>query len=110
MAFQGTITPRGQIDKLAEIDGSKIVGTKVHAPFAINPHVYVLPMDNVLPTKVKFLLALNYSLIYNRFREPVLSHPSPPILLTISKPTLIFVKNLNFTKSMHLGWLSTSFL
>ena len=54
MAFQGIITPRGHIDKLAEIDGSKIVGTKIHAPFAINPQVYVLPMDNVLPTKVKF--------------------------------------------------------
>ena len=53
MAFQGIITPRGHIDKLAEIDGSKIVGTKIHAPFAINPQVYVLPMDNVLPTKVK---------------------------------------------------------
>jgi leucyl-tRNA synthetase len=53
MAFQGTITPRGHIEKLAEIDGSKIVGTKIHAPFAINPQVYVLPMDNVLPTKVK---------------------------------------------------------
>ena len=54
MAFQGTITPRGHIETLAEIDGSKMVGTKIHAPFAINPQVYVLPMDNVLPTKVKF--------------------------------------------------------
>lgn len=51
MAFQGTITPRGHIEQLAEIDGSKIVGTKIHAPFAINPQVYVLPMDNVLATK-----------------------------------------------------------
>lgn len=54
MAFQGTINPRGHIEQLAEIDGSKIIGTKIHAPFAINPQVYVLPMDNVLPTKVKF--------------------------------------------------------
>ncbi|KAF9054244.1 hypothetical protein BJ165DRAFT_696298 [Panaeolus papilionaceus] len=51
MAFQGTITPRGNIQQLAEIDGSKIVGTKISAPFAINPQVYVLPMDNVLATK-----------------------------------------------------------
>ena len=59
MAFQGTITPRGHIEQLAEIDGSKIVGTKINAPFAINPQVYVLPMDNVLATKVKFLLLVN---------------------------------------------------
>ena len=62
MAFQGIITPRGEIDKLAEIDGSKIIGTKIHAPFAMNSQVYVLPMDNVLTTKVTFILALNYSL------------------------------------------------
>jgi leucyl-tRNA synthetase len=52
MAFQGAITPRGHIERLVEIEGSKIVGTKINAPFAINPQVYVLPMDNVLATKV----------------------------------------------------------
>lgn len=51
MAFQGTITPRGHIEQLAELDGAKIVGTKIKAPYAINPEVYVLPMDNVLATK-----------------------------------------------------------
>ncbi|KAJ3754318.1 hypothetical protein EV360DRAFT_96635 [Lentinula raphanica] len=51
MAFQGVTEPRGTIDQLMEIDGSKIVGTKIRAPFSINPEVYVLPMDNVLPTK-----------------------------------------------------------
>ena len=51
MAFQGSITPRGNIQQLAEIDGSKIIGTKINAPFAINPQVYVLPMENVLATK-----------------------------------------------------------
>ncbi|TFK37610.1 hypothetical protein BDQ12DRAFT_736141 [Crucibulum laeve] len=51
MAFQGTITPRGHIEQLAEIAGSKIIGTKIKAPFATNPEVYVLPMDSVLPTK-----------------------------------------------------------
>lgn len=43
---------RGTIDQLLEIDGSKLVGTKIRAPFSINPEVYVLPMDNVLATKV----------------------------------------------------------
>jgi len=51
MAYQGIITPRGNIDQLAEIDGYKIVGTKISAPFAIHPEVYVLPMENVLSTK-----------------------------------------------------------
>ncbi|KAH7921139.1 leucyl-tRNA synthetase [Leucogyrophana mollusca] len=51
MAFQGISTPRGHVEQLAEIEGSSIVGTKIKAPFAINPEVYVLPMDNVLATK-----------------------------------------------------------
>lgn len=51
MAYQGIITPRGHIEQLAEIEGHKIIGTKIHAPFAIYPEVYVLPMENVLATK-----------------------------------------------------------
>ncbi|KAG8986294.1 cytosolic leucyl tRNA synthetase [Tulasnella sp. 427] len=51
MAFQGITSPAHQVNQLAEIEGSKLVGTKVKAPFAINPDVYVLPMDNVLATK-----------------------------------------------------------
>ncbi|RXW18839.1 hypothetical protein EST38_g7007 [Candolleomyces aberdarensis] len=51
MAFQGVITPRGNVEQLAELPGSTIVGSKIRAPFAINPEVYVLPMDNVLATK-----------------------------------------------------------
>ncbi|KAJ3929636.1 MAG: hypothetical protein NXY57DRAFT_397183 [Lentinula lateritia] len=51
MAFQGVTEIRGTIDQLLEIDGSKLVGTKIRAPFSINPEVYVLPMDNVLATK-----------------------------------------------------------
>jgi len=52
MAFQGLTATRGNIDQLLEINGSKLVGTKIKAPFALNPEVYVLPMDNVLATKV----------------------------------------------------------
>jgi len=51
MAYQGIVTPRGHIEQLAEIEGSMIIGTKITAPFAIHPEVYVLPMDNVLSTK-----------------------------------------------------------
>ncbi|KIY48536.1 leucyl-tRNA synthetase [Fistulina hepatica ATCC 64428] len=51
MAFQGIFEPRGEINQLAEVNGAIIVGTKIKAPFAENPEVYVLPMENVLPTK-----------------------------------------------------------
>ena len=51
MAFQGITAVRGQVNQLVEIDGSLLVGTKIKAPFSVNPEVYVLPMDNVLPTK-----------------------------------------------------------
>lgn len=51
MAFQGTTAVRGEVNQLLEIDGAFLVGTKIRAPYAINPEVYVLPMDSVLPTK-----------------------------------------------------------
>ncbi|KDQ54541.1 hypothetical protein JAAARDRAFT_38215 [Jaapia argillacea MUCL 33604] len=51
MAFQGVFSERGKVEQLLEIDGSKLVGTKIKAPFGINPEVYVLPMENVLATK-----------------------------------------------------------
>ncbi|ESK89942.1 leucine-trna ligase [Moniliophthora roreri MCA 2997] len=51
MAFQGITSTRGAIDQLVAIDGTKLVGTKIKAPFAIHPEVYVLPMENVLATK-----------------------------------------------------------
>ncbi|RPD60804.1 leucine-tRNA ligase [Lentinus tigrinus ALCF2SS1-6] len=51
MAFQGLTAVRGQVNQLTEIEGSLLVGTKIKAPLSINPEVYVLPMENVLPTK-----------------------------------------------------------
>ncbi|KAI0944510.1 hypothetical protein AcW1_002196 [Taiwanofungus camphoratus] len=51
MTFQGITAVRGQVNQLLEIDGSLLVGTKIKAPFAVNTEVYVLPMENVLPTK-----------------------------------------------------------
>ncbi|KAF8317942.1 leucyl-tRNA synthetase [Clavulina sp. PMI_390] len=51
MAFQNITTPRGKVEQLAEVDGSVLIGTKIRAPFGIQPEVYVLPMDNVLPNK-----------------------------------------------------------
>ncbi|KAF8346598.1 leucine-tRNA ligase [Amanita rubescens] len=51
MAFQGAITPRAEPNLLFEIEGEDIIGTLIKAPCAIHPEVYVLPMENVLPTK-----------------------------------------------------------
>lgn len=51
MAFQGITSVRGQVNQPAEVDGSLLVGTLIKAPFSVNPEVYVLPMENVLPTK-----------------------------------------------------------
>jgi leucyl-tRNA synthetase len=51
MAFQGITNPRGEINQLLEIPGSKLIGSRIKAPFGINPEVYVLPMDSVLATK-----------------------------------------------------------
>ncbi|KAF7320806.1 hypothetical protein HMN09_00167000 [Mycena chlorophos] len=51
MAFQGISQTRGEINQLLEIPGSALVGTRIKAPFALNPEVYVLPMESVLPTK-----------------------------------------------------------
>jgi leucyl-tRNA synthetase len=58
MTFQGIFDVRGQVNQLTELEGSVIVGAKIKAPFSVYPEVYVLPMDNVLPTKVR-LLALD---------------------------------------------------
>ena len=52
MAFQGSSSTQHQVEQLFELEGSQIVGTQVKAPFAVNPLVYVLPMEGVLATKV----------------------------------------------------------
>lgn len=44
--------PRGNVEQLVEMEGSKLVGTRIKAPFTLNPDVFVLPMDGVLATKV----------------------------------------------------------
>ncbi|CAD6961809.1 unnamed protein product, partial [Tilletia laevis] len=51
MAYQGTMSQRGTVEKLAEIKGADLIGTKIKAPFAIHDEVYILPMETVLATK-----------------------------------------------------------
>jgi hypothetical protein len=78
MTFQGVFDVRGQVNQLAELEGSVIVGAKIKAPFSVYPEVYVLPMDNVLPTKVqrRTALASENSQLTAFFRVRVLSRPS----------------------------------
>lgn len=52
MAYQGTTQQRGKVECLAKIQGAKLVGTKIKAPFSHYGDVYVLPMETVLATKV----------------------------------------------------------
>lgn len=83
MAFQGAITPREEPTLLFEIEGETIVGTRIKAPFAIHPEVYVLPMENVLPTKVRVFFYPRSSLNDFSIRVPVSSHrfrPTPPMI------------------------------
>lgn len=53
MAYQKIFAQEGVINKLAEIKGELVVGTKIKAPLSTYDHVYVLPMENVLATKVR---------------------------------------------------------
>lgn len=51
MAFQGTTPKRGEVECITTVQGAKLVGTKVKAPYAVADEVYVLPMETVLATK-----------------------------------------------------------
>ncbi|CAJ2511877.1 Uu.00g075020.m01.CDS01 [Anthostomella pinea] len=52
MAYQSVFSKEGSIEKVAEIAGSDVVGTLVHAPLSLHTEgVRVLPMETVLPTK-----------------------------------------------------------
>ena len=52
MAYQGIFAKHGEIKKAAELHGSDMVGSLVHAPLSChNEGVRVLPMETVLPTK-----------------------------------------------------------
>jgi hypothetical protein len=53
MSFQGLFEVEGQLNKLGEIKGVDVVGTKIKAPLSIYDEVWVLPMDGVLATKVR---------------------------------------------------------
>ena len=64
MAFQGTFDVQGQVNTLFELPGKDIVGTKIKAPFSINPEVYVLPMESVLATKVRHLQFLRDFILF----------------------------------------------
>jgi leucyl-tRNA synthetase len=52
MAFQSIFTKEGDIQKVAELQGSDMVGALIQAPLSLHKNgVRVLPMESVLPTK-----------------------------------------------------------
>ncbi|KAL1835552.1 hypothetical protein VTJ49DRAFT_6491 [Mycothermus thermophilus] len=51
MAYQGIFEKDGVPEKAADLKGSDLIGTLVHAPLSFHPQVRVLPMDTVLATK-----------------------------------------------------------
>ena len=52
MAFQGTFKgDRGVYKKVADVEGSELLGTKVLPPNGLVKEVYILPMEGVLATK-----------------------------------------------------------
>lgn len=51
MAFQKLSPEKGIINKITDLMGSSIIGTKVKAPLSIYHEVYVLPMESILMEK-----------------------------------------------------------
>lgn len=52
MAYQGVFETEGKIEKVAEVQGSELIGSLVNAPLSVHKNgVRVLPMDTVLATK-----------------------------------------------------------
>lgn len=66
MAYQGLLQKRDNIEKLGEVSGKLLVGTKVKAPLSLAPNseVYVLPMEGVLANKVCFLIKASDASIF----------------------------------------------
>jgi len=82
MAFQGTTAERGQVDCIATIKGSKLIGTKINAPFAHYGQVYVLPMETVIASKVSKSFSFDFR--QNESHLTLLFPPFPSPLLLIS--------------------------
>uniref|UniRef100_A0A060T503 leucine--tRNA ligase n=1 Tax=Blastobotrys adeninivorans TaxID=409370 RepID=A0A060T503_BLAAD len=51
MCFQNLTPKRGDYKPLVEINGSSLIGSKVHPALSVYPEVYVLPMETVLEKK-----------------------------------------------------------
>lgn len=51
MAFQGLLKEKGKWHSFAKVSGKDLIGCAVHAPLSSYPHVYVLPLEHVVPNK-----------------------------------------------------------
>lgn len=51
MSFQKLTPKRGEYAPVCEIDGSDLIGARIHAPLAVHPELRVLPMETIIATK-----------------------------------------------------------
>jgi leucyl-tRNA synthetase len=84
MAFQGITAAKekGKLVKLYETVGANLVGAKVNAPLSVYKEVYVLPMDTVLATKVRFAFHSKLKLNFNCREQELLPRSPQTRLLT----------------------------
>ena len=53
MAFQGLLKHDDKVECAGEVDGSELLGTKVHPALSAHNEVYVVPMDTIKDNKVR---------------------------------------------------------
>ncbi len=83
MAFQGTFDrPKGVYEKVIDVTGADLLGTKVCPPFGVVKEVYVLPMEGVLATKVSLFLRV-VKLIARVPESSLLSHQIHPMTILL---------------------------
>ncbi|GAA5858903.1 hypothetical protein JCM8547_007149 [Rhodosporidiobolus lusitaniae] len=51
MAYQGLLKTEDKVEKVGEISGAELLGTKVHPALSAHKEVYVVPMDSIKDTK-----------------------------------------------------------
>ncbi|OWB65780.1 hypothetical protein B5S30_g1111 [[Candida] boidinii] len=51
MCYQDLTPSRGDFNSSINIEGSKLIGSKIHAPLTPHPELRILPMETVLATK-----------------------------------------------------------
>ncbi|KAG5518585.1 hypothetical protein PMAC_002981 [Pneumocystis sp. 'macacae'] len=97
MAFQKLSPGKGVVNKIVNLIGSSMIGTKVRAPLSIYKEVYVLPMESILvgkgtgivisvpsdsPDDYATILDLTKKATYYKIKEEWISFKPLPIIYT----------------------------